>query len=155
MTDTTHEAPDLLPCPFCGGKPYLANVEMAGCAYVVCTDCRMQSDDGSQQRVVTAWNTRNADLVQQDDDEDFHPASAGDDPIWLGGVEYITKSRSDDLVQAAVAAKLRLTQRLPLSAKMEKQTMVNKLIDLLILALILPIIWGFAWVLVSYLMGEC
>ena len=37
-------------------------------------------------------------------DDDFYPATAGDDPIWLGGVEYITKSRSDDLVQAAVAA---------------------------------------------------
>jgi hypothetical protein len=40
-------------------------------------------------------------------DDDFYPATAGDDPIWLGGVEYITKSRSDDLVQTAVAAKLR------------------------------------------------
>ena len=52
----------LKPCPFCGGKPYLANVDMAGCAYVVCTDCRMQSDDGTQSRVVAAWNTR-ADLA--------------------------------------------------------------------------------------------
>lgn len=34
-------------------------------------------------------------------DDDFHPATAGDDPIWMGGVEYITKSRSDDLVEAA------------------------------------------------------
>ena len=33
-------------------------------------------------------------------DDDFYPATAGDDPIWLGGVEYITKSRSDDLVKA-------------------------------------------------------
>jgi hypothetical protein len=49
--------------------------------------------------------TIDAKLAQQDDD--FHPATAGDDPIWLGGVEYITKSRSDDLVQAAVAAALR------------------------------------------------
>jgi hypothetical protein len=34
------------------------------------------------------------------DDDDFFPATAGDDPIWLGGVEYITKSRSDELVKA-------------------------------------------------------
>ena len=52
------DAPDLLPCPFCGGVPYLANIAMTGCAYVVCTDCRMQSDDGSKDRVIAAWNTR-------------------------------------------------------------------------------------------------
>ena len=39
----------LLPCPFCGEKPYLYNVEMAGCAYVVCTGCRTQSDDGGKE----------------------------------------------------------------------------------------------------------
>lgn len=61
MTD----APKLKPCPFCGGKPYLANVQMVGCAYVVCTDCRMQSDDGTESRVVAAWNTR-ADLIDMD-----------------------------------------------------------------------------------------
>lgn len=55
----------LKPCPFCGGKPYLANVAMVGCAYVVCTDCRMQSDDGGKDRVVAAWNRR-ADLAQPD-----------------------------------------------------------------------------------------
>tara|TARA_R110000782_G_scaffold218427_1_gene305794 strand:- start:21511 stop:21879 length:369 start_codon:yes stop_codon:yes gene_type:complete len=49
---------ELKPCPFCGGKPYLANVAMVGCAYIVCTDCRMQSDDGSQKRVIDLWNTR-------------------------------------------------------------------------------------------------
>ena len=54
MTD----APDLLPCPFCGGKPYLANVEMVGCAYVVCTDCRVQGDDMSKDRAVSSWNAR-------------------------------------------------------------------------------------------------
>ena len=48
---------DLLPCPFCGGTPYLANVEMVGCSYVVCTDCRTQSDDMSKDRAIAAWNT--------------------------------------------------------------------------------------------------
>ena len=33
---------------------------MIGCAYVVCTDCRMQSDDGGSDRVAAAWNTRPA-----------------------------------------------------------------------------------------------
>ncbi len=50
--------PDLLPCPFCGGKPYLANVEMVGCSYVVCTDCRAQGDDMSKDRAIASWNTR-------------------------------------------------------------------------------------------------
>ncbi len=50
--------PDLLPCPFCGGKPYLANVEMVGCSYVVCTDCRAQGDDMSKDRAIATWNTR-------------------------------------------------------------------------------------------------
>lgn len=58
MTD----APELKPCPFCGGKPYLANVEMVGCAYVVCTDCRTQSDDMTKERAIERWNTR-ADLA--------------------------------------------------------------------------------------------
>jgi len=60
MTDT-HQ---LKLCPFCGGIPYLANVEMAGCSYVVCTDCRMQSDDGSQDRVINSWNTRTPPIVK-------------------------------------------------------------------------------------------
>ena len=55
MSDT------LKPCPFCGGEAYLANVGMVGCSCVICTECRMHSDDGLQDRVVTAWNTR-ADL---------------------------------------------------------------------------------------------
>lgn len=68
---TAHE---LKPCPFCGGKPYLANVAMVGCAYVVCTDCRAQGDDASQEGAITAWNRR-ADLaavpeqVRHDDQE--------------------------------------------------------------------------------------
>ena len=54
------EAPLLLPCPFCGGKAYLANVEMVGCSYVVCTDCRIQGDDMSKERAVATWNSRPA-----------------------------------------------------------------------------------------------
>lgn len=49
---------ELKPCPFCGGKPYLANVAMVGCTYVVCTDCRAQGDDASQEGAIAAWNRR-------------------------------------------------------------------------------------------------
>ena len=52
------EITDLMPCPLCGGDAYLANVEMAGCSYIVCTDCHLQTDDGSRERVVRKWNTR-------------------------------------------------------------------------------------------------
>jgi len=60
--------PKLKPCPFCGGKPYLANVEMVGCAYVVCTDCRAQSDDMSKERAIWQWNTRTATIPDPLDD---------------------------------------------------------------------------------------
>ncbi len=60
MDDAMTPKDELLPCPCCGGVPRLANVEMAGCSYVVCTDCRLQTDDGSRDRVVKAWNTRAA-----------------------------------------------------------------------------------------------
>jgi len=51
-------APELKPCPFCGGKPYLANVEMVGCSYVVCTDCRAQGDDATKEGAIANWNAR-------------------------------------------------------------------------------------------------
>jgi hypothetical protein len=72
-------------------------------------EAKLAEADGALNICSASWGECNrildetkAKLAQQDDD--FYPASAGDDPIWLGGVEYITKSRSDDLVQAAVAA---------------------------------------------------
>jgi Lar family restriction alleviation protein len=52
------DAPELKPCPFCGGKPYLANVQMVGCAYVICTECSVQSDDASRERAIALWNRR-------------------------------------------------------------------------------------------------
>ena len=58
---------ELKPCPCCGGKPYLANVEMAGCAYVVCTDCRLQTEDGLQRNVAAKWNTRAAIAAMRND----------------------------------------------------------------------------------------
>jgi Lar family restriction alleviation protein len=55
------DAPELKPCPFCGGKALLTNREMPGCAFVVCEGCQAQGDDGTVERVVAAWNRR-ADL---------------------------------------------------------------------------------------------
>jgi Lar family restriction alleviation protein len=71
--------PELKPCPFCGGKPYLANVEMAGCSYVVCTDCRTQSDDMSKERAITQWNTR-ADIAAA--------MVAAERALWVQAIEH-------------------------------------------------------------------
>lgn len=54
MTD----APDLKPCPCCGGEAELRNVEMASCSYVKCKVCNLTGSDGSKDRIVAAWNTR-------------------------------------------------------------------------------------------------
>ena len=55
---------ELKHCP-CGAEAQIVNVTMLGCSYVICTDCRMQSDGGNIlgiDRAVAAWNTR-ADLA--------------------------------------------------------------------------------------------
>ena len=49
---------DMLPCPFCGGKPYLANKDMAGGAFVVCTDCPAATDDGVIETAIAVRNRR-------------------------------------------------------------------------------------------------
>ena len=41
--------------------------EMAGCAYVVCTDCRLQTEDGLQRNVAAKWNTRAAIAAMRND----------------------------------------------------------------------------------------
>ena len=58
MTEKPLMAEPLKPCPFCGGAARLTNREMPGCAFVVCSACHAQSDDGSIERVVAAWNRR-------------------------------------------------------------------------------------------------
>jgi hypothetical protein len=48
---------ELLPCPFCG----CAKIEWLGYlsnSLLRCTQCGCTSDDGSRERVITAWNRR-------------------------------------------------------------------------------------------------
>ena len=61
-------APELKPCPFCGGEAALTNREMPGCAFVICMGCQAQGDDGSIERVAAKWNTR-ADLCTPTDEQ--------------------------------------------------------------------------------------
>lgn len=108
-------APELKPCPFCGGKPYLANVAMVGCAYVVCTDCRMQSDDGGEDRVVAAWNRR-ADMPPTDAEVMNHPKVKAlvealgfyaDKDSWVSEDPYLSADADvdcGDIARAALAA---------------------------------------------------
>jgi RecJ-like exonuclease len=77
MTDTTHEAPDLLPCPFCGGKGYVFRDHCpdGGGIFlsVRCHNCRAESGEKycsqgndcpqTYQEVRDAWNAR-ADTAQ-------------------------------------------------------------------------------------------
>ena len=59
----TSEAPELLPCPFCGGEAEW-KIGGPGCAFISCKSCPAETGDGSIPRIRTAWNTR-ADLHQQ------------------------------------------------------------------------------------------
>jgi hypothetical protein len=60
--ETTFE---LLPCPFCSGKPESIN---DGARYSLhCTDCGVWMGGDSPEEVVRGWNTRKGEqLVEQD-----------------------------------------------------------------------------------------
>jgi hypothetical protein len=85
MTDTTHEAPDLLPCPFCGGG--ITSIEGKGQIWrgvrgysdpqyyqlnhfgkLSETDdfprCSIEFRCRTEAEAIAAWNTRSDDLVQ-------------------------------------------------------------------------------------------
>lgn len=63
MTD----APELKPCPFCGGYPEWGAPLPSGKVYLFCDnyDCRMATTDAlrTREEAITAWNTR-ADLAK-------------------------------------------------------------------------------------------
>jgi Lar family restriction alleviation protein len=75
MTDTTHEAPDLLPCPFCGGEAKFyhrpddsgwSNTDWVSCA----GDCGASTCmHETKQEAIAAWNTRSDDLIKERSDE--------------------------------------------------------------------------------------
>lgn len=58
MTSNT-DAPELLPCPFCGGKAATGMVS-EGMDFAFCKTCRTETPRvfGSRREAVAAWNTR-------------------------------------------------------------------------------------------------
>lgn len=51
--------PELLPCPFCGGEPWLYDNE-DGPSNVMCDHCCCDGPLGNNQDAVSAWNRRAA-----------------------------------------------------------------------------------------------
>jgi len=50
---------ELKPCPFCGGKAYLANPEPNALWRVICTnDCREGEYVSNRTAAIALWNTR-------------------------------------------------------------------------------------------------
>jgi uncharacterized Zn finger protein len=75
MTDTTHEAPELLPCPFCGGEAEHSvgrHADGKPWHYVECVDCGATGPNSPYadhniaviQFRAEEWNARSNDLVQ-------------------------------------------------------------------------------------------
>jgi Lar family restriction alleviation protein len=68
-----NKAPELKPCPFCGGKPHLVThrtSEDSMGAYVYCKGCAAQSDHfedhfAPAKDAIAAWNSR-ADVARAD-----------------------------------------------------------------------------------------
>lgn len=51
--------PELLPCPFCGGKPVI-NLYPTGDKSVYCPFCKVETFIGEKMKVTEAWNRRTA-----------------------------------------------------------------------------------------------
>lgn len=71
-TPSTGQEPEivreaLLPCPFCGHRPL--NVALnpgTNLWWISCTHCQCEMGQGSQERVIADWNTRQATLARPD-----------------------------------------------------------------------------------------
>lgn len=82
-------APDLLPCPFCGGEASAWNLTLEGA--VRCADCRATIVrqhkpvyDTGHEEAIAAWNTRatpTPDAMTPDVPEEWIAAAAN--AVWL------------------------------------------------------------------------
>ena len=62
-------APELKPCPFCGGKKLYAEYNEFGGLVVLCANCEAHgpSSEADKEQILAAWNTR-ADLCNPTDE---------------------------------------------------------------------------------------
>ena len=69
MTDTDLTAPELKPCPFCGGKNLYAGYNEFGGLVTLCANCEAHgpSSEAEKDQILSAWNTR-ADLCTPTDE---------------------------------------------------------------------------------------
>jgi predicted RNA-binding Zn-ribbon protein involved in translation (DUF1610 family) len=71
MTDkhmTAEAMPELLPCPFCGGKPtYRIDNMHSNATMIRCDNCPSMACniDANESRAIAAWNTRHQEAIPQ------------------------------------------------------------------------------------------
>jgi len=60
---------ELLPCPFCGGEPYIEphRGTYVNGYFVSCNNCACESRVDTKESVITTWNTR-PDPVRKNDE---------------------------------------------------------------------------------------
>lgn len=65
MTQEPQPTPELLPCPFCGGKPWITEDDHGRARWVSCDTCECDGpswlgwmDDAADVTIIAAWNQR-------------------------------------------------------------------------------------------------
>ena len=54
---------DLKPCPFCGNKAEIDFFESECTWYIGCTNCTCEIQDLSEEKAISAWNTRHDEMT--------------------------------------------------------------------------------------------
>lgn len=90
--------PDLIPCPFCGGKPVWVSLE-GGFGQVTCAGCPAGTCEGDIRRLRAAWNTR-APLAEAHDEQLSVWADELMSDLILDGMIELVDHEYDTKVQA-------------------------------------------------------
>ena len=54
---------NLKPCPFCGNKAEIDFLESECTWYIGCTNCTCEIQDLSEEKSISAWNTRHDEMT--------------------------------------------------------------------------------------------